>query len=339
MSNRHITMAYHMPLEAMEKLVLIVLCDHSNDSGYCFIGYQRLMFETSIKSKSTLAKCLYILSGAGIIEIKSHATIGEGRKVNAYQIKIDETWFEKIADDQSKSTRSVLTKSTHLELIGKINELRENKKRAISTHLEPRKVHTSNPKSPHRVHEPQFNPNSKPQYILTENSTDKSAESPSQSKPQKATTPKAKLSEQTIIQEKFEEALSHYPIRSGGNPKKKAFAAWRASLRAGVKAQDMIDGVIRYRAWCESTGKIGTEFVKQASTFFGPDQHYLEPWTISNKTTTGASSHATKHQKSTALAGQIFGAAARVHNAQRTITCRDGYPVLADDGYLLPALD
>lgn len=108
-------MAYHMPLDAMEKLVLIVLCDHANDSGFCFVGYQALMFETSIKSKSTISKCLHVLSGAGLIEIRAHSEIGTGRKVNTYQIIFDESWFEKVICNPAKSPRFVLIDSTRLE--------------------------------------------------------------------------------------------------------------------------------------------------------------------------------------------------------------------------------
>ena len=39
-------------------------------------------------------------------------------------------------------------------------------------------------------------------------------------------------------------------------------------------------GAASYRAYCDATGKTGTEFVKQAATFFGPDKHYLELWEI-----------------------------------------------------------
>jgi hypothetical protein len=42
----------------------------------------------------------------------------------------------------------------------------------------------------------------------------------------------------------------------------------------------MIEGTRRYAEFCKSTGKVGTEYVMQAATFFGPDQRYLEPWTL-----------------------------------------------------------
>lgn len=76
----------------------------------------------------------------------------------------------------------------------------------------------------------------------------------------------------------FDEAWKLYPRRAGGNSKKAALRAWRARLAAGVKPETITDGVKRYAAFVRSKKKEGTEFVKQASGFFGPDEHYLEPW-------------------------------------------------------------
>lgn len=78
----------------------------------------------------------------------------------------------------------------------------------------------------------------------------------------------------------FEEAFAAYPKRVGGNPKRAAFKAWNARIKAGDKPQDMLDGVLRYAAFCVATGKVGTQFVKQAASFFGPEKHYLDSWEI-----------------------------------------------------------
>ncbi|WP_099590447.1 hypothetical protein [Leptospirillum ferriphilum] len=57
--------------------------------------------------------------------------------------------------------------------------------------------------------------------------------------------------------------------------------AWNARLKEGRMAEEIIAGVSRYRMWCEKTGKINTEMVKQAATFFGPDMPFLEAWDVS----------------------------------------------------------
>ena len=93
-----------------------------------------------------------------------------------------------------------------------------------------------------------------------------------------ADTPKVKSS--TDYSPAFEEAWEAYPKRSGGNNKLSAFKAWNARIKQGVKPETMLEGVKRYAAFMASEGKIGTSFVKQAATFFGPDKHFDEPWLV-----------------------------------------------------------
>ncbi|WP_223353207.1 hypothetical protein [Salmonella enterica] len=76
----------------------------------------------------------------------------------------------------------------------------------------------------------------------------------------------------------FETAWQAYPKRAGGNPKPSAFKAWKARLREGVTPETLLEGVKRYAAYVRVTGSTGTQFVKQAATFFGPDRHFEESW-------------------------------------------------------------
>jgi hypothetical protein len=92
----------------------------------------------------------------------------------------------------------------------------------------------------------------------------------------------------------FEAMWKRYPERDGGNPKKRAWQAWSrriAEARGRTPTQDrlaavaaeeqaMTDGVERYTLWLTARGKIGTEFVMQAATFFGPDAHYRNPYVV-----------------------------------------------------------
>lgn len=78
--------------------------------------------------------------------------------------------------------------------------------------------------------------------------------------------------------EDFEFAWCIYPKRAGGNSKTEAFKAWNARIRDGTTAAELIAGVKRYAAFCEATSKTGTEYIKQAATFFGPGKHYAETW-------------------------------------------------------------
>ena len=78
----------------------------------------------------------------------------------------------------------------------------------------------------------------------------------------------------------FEAFWREYPKRNGGNSKHKALSAWNARRQEGHAPEEMQAGVHRYAAWCQATGKIGTEFVKQASTFLGAEKGFLEPWDL-----------------------------------------------------------
>ncbi len=91
-----------------------------------------------------------------------------------------------------------------------------------------------------------------------------------------ADTPKVKSS--TDYSPAFEEAWQAYPKRSGGNNKLSAFKAWNARIKQGVQPETMLEGVKRYAAYCLATGNTGTQYVKQAATFFGPDRHFEESW-------------------------------------------------------------
>ena len=78
----------------------------------------------------------------------------------------------------------------------------------------------------------------------------------------------------------FEQVWREYPLRAGANPKKSAFSAWKARLREGVPPEAMLDGVRRYARYLATTGKTGTEFVQRATTFFGPDRNFENPWLL-----------------------------------------------------------
>ena len=69
-----------------------------------------------------------------------------------------------------------------------------------------------------------------------------------------------------------------YPKRSGAQPWARAVKAANARTKEGATFMAMNEGAERYAAYCEATGKTGTEFVMQAATFLGPEKHFLEPW-------------------------------------------------------------
>lgn len=76
----------------------------------------------------------------------------------------------------------------------------------------------------------------------------------------------------------FEQAWMAYPSRTG-HSKAEAFKAWKARLADGEAVQTILDGVNRYATYCEAN-HTEPRFVKHAATFFGPDRHYLNDWTV-----------------------------------------------------------
>lgn len=82
-----------------------------------------------------------------------------------------------------------------------------------------------------------------------------------------------------VYPEAFELTWAIYPKREGGNSKKSAFTAWNARINAGVAPEEIHAGVERYVVYLKAVDRIGTRYVKQAQTFFGPGDHFREPWT------------------------------------------------------------
>ncbi|EOU9291755.1 DNA-binding protein, partial [Escherichia coli] len=116
---------------------------------------------------------------------------------------------------------------------------------------------------------------------LTENTTEITSENTTESKNTIGASADASAPARSARQEyspEFEQAWQEYPKRAGGNSKSAAFKAWKARIREGIKPETMLDGVKRYAAWVRATGNTGTQFVKQAATFFGPDRHFDESW-------------------------------------------------------------
>jgi hypothetical protein len=83
----------------------------------------------------------------------------------------------------------------------------------------------------------------------------------------------------------FERLWSQYPKRAGRNPKDKAYKALNARLKEERHVGDIEDGLIRYAAYCKAMGKIGTEYVMQAATFFGPGKEWESDWQIPDMAT------------------------------------------------------
>lgn len=103
--------------------------------------------------------------------------------------------------------------------------------------------------------------------------------------------------------EGFNEAWIAYPARPGAS-KPDALKAWKARVREGVDPQTLIDGVLRYAAYCRAC-QTDPSYIKQPATFFGPGRHYEADWTPPARASprNGAPEH-----RNAAAARAIFGA-------------------------------
>lgn len=78
----------------------------------------------------------------------------------------------------------------------------------------------------------------------------------------------------------FEQVWTAYPKRAGGDPKRDALITFRARRKEGHTVEEMLQGTQRYAKFCEATGKLHTETVRMAKTFFGPSKHFLERYDL-----------------------------------------------------------
>ena len=78
----------------------------------------------------------------------------------------------------------------------------------------------------------------------------------------------------------FTQFWEAYPRRAGGNSRQAAARAWAARVRAGVQPLEILAGLARYGEYCRVTGKVGTEYVQQASTFLGRGEGWRDLWAL-----------------------------------------------------------
>lgn len=105
-------------------------------------------------------------------------------------------------------------------------------------------------------------------------------DSPNHESPSASSTPtRIDVSRETKIEpEWWLDFKLAYPNRSGDQGWRKAQRAAHARMAEGHTPDEFIAGAKRYAEFCVVTEKAGSEFVKQACTFLGPDKPFLLPW-------------------------------------------------------------
>lgn len=322
MSNCHITMAFAMPTNANETLVLVALANRADDQGLCYPSYATLMAETKL-AKATLAKSLYVLEGAGLVAKKSHGSIGTGKKVNTYQMLFDQSWFV----NSSISSGCELIESSRIELIEKINSLRENKRQAISSALELRKVQRLNPISSTPEHEPPYNPHSEPTLIKINKSE---IQSPQKTEVETQPDPVTDVF-------KFWQVTMNHPSAVFDN-KRKSVITKALKIYNVEQLKAAITGCAK-SAWHMGQNDKGKVYDSLELIFRNSDK--TEGF-IQNSTTTPPSmgtSNATKRQQSASITQQIFSTTARLYDHDPAVSGGDGCFVSENDRHLLQSLD
>lgn len=94
------------------------------------------------------------------------------------------------------------------------------------------------------------------------------------------TETKKKTPKPSVRDDVFEQAKATYPKRTGGQGWADAEREWHGWVKKGEDPLTMLAGVERYRSYVEHEGNVGTKFVKQAATFFGPGKHWTEEWSV-----------------------------------------------------------
>ncbi|HFP9449355.1 TPA: helix-turn-helix domain-containing protein [Raoultella ornithinolytica] len=223
----------------LRKLVLLKLADNASDLGECWPSYQHIADQCEISKRSVMNHIEALCEG-GLIK-KELRTGPKGNSSNVYQLNL------RSAGDSPGGSAGVALPGA-ADSLGSAGDSPGG-----SAGAAPRISHSFEPVN-ESVNEP---------IKHTGASADASAP--------------ARSAKQDYSPE-FETAWQTYPKRAGGNSKSAAWKAWKGRLKDGVKPEAMLAGVKRYAVYARATGSIGTQYVKQAASFFGPDRHFEESW-------------------------------------------------------------
>lgn len=78
----------------------------------------------------------------------------------------------------------------------------------------------------------------------------------------------------------LEQLKAAYPRRGGGQGWTAVKRLVPAHVARGESFESIIEGTRRYARWCEATGKVRTELVKMAQTFYGRDKWWQEDYEL-----------------------------------------------------------
>lgn len=234
-----------------ELLALLALADWSDDEGRCWPSIAAIAKKTRL-SRSQTQRTVHGLIGTGYVALTGNETGGAPGSTRQYRIVLSSLTGRTDATPTGSAHatgRAGATGSTHAQ-DGSHGCTQTGSAHATQTVSEP-SVHV-NPREQARSAAPVGEKTKKRESC---------AVAPHGGDPQG-----------------FADCWSAYPKRHGGNSRKEAVIAYRARVRSGATPEDLLAGVKRYAAFIRADGKEGTAYVKQASTFFGPAEHWRELW-------------------------------------------------------------
>ena len=251
------------------KLVIMArLADYSNDDGVCYPSVETICRQLGL-GESTVRTAIAELESSGWLRRESRRK-GNRNTSNLYYLNADR--LEALARIERDKVAAL-----------------KQQRRANPFHpseSDPSKSEPSNSGCSNAFHpsesdkngvftrqnltpDPQVNSKHDPQVNSKQESQDIGA---------RGKAPSENRSSKENYSNEFEQAWQAYPKRAGGNSKAAAWKAWKARLKDGATVEVLMAGVRRYAGYVRATGSEGTQFVKQAATFFGPDRHFEEVW-------------------------------------------------------------
>lgn len=134
-------------------------------------------------------------------------------------------------------------------------------------------------------------PSEDPSKPLRSQEQDQDQEQDQNKIPTAAKPPRAKKAAREADPEWLAAFKREYPDRLGDQEWRRAVRAAMARIEEGHSPSEFIAGATRYREHCKAIDKIGTQYVKQAASFLGPDKHFLQPWPVSSPKNGAANRH------------------------------------------------
>ncbi|MGX9741872.1 helix-turn-helix domain-containing protein [Pseudocitrobacter corydidari] len=254
----------------LRKLVLLKLADNASDRGECWPSYQHIADQCEI-SKRSVMNHIDALCECGLVK-KELRPGPKGNSSNVYRLDFSSAGDSlggsansslPGAGDSPHSAGDSLGGSANSSLPGAGDSPHSaGDSLGGSAGAAPRISHSFEPVN-ESVIEPKYN-----------GSSDNDSEN---------------RSSKGNYSNEFEQAWQAYPKRAGGNSKAAAWKAWKARIKDGATSEAMLAGVNRYAGYVRATGNAGTQYVKQAATFFGPDRHFEESWQAPSGPTNGRS--------------------------------------------------